>query len=129
MTKRELLKLMSGFMEEKEESYIRSLSAIEYEKEWEKIEKAIINRKNLIDEVKVKIANYLDDIAENYDNITIFLALYRTINASLVCSEELGIPLIQTETLESGYEKLYSALIVTEITRSLGKELDELNIN
>lgn len=129
MTKRELLKLMSGFMEEKEESYLRSLSAIEYEKEWEKIEKAIINRKNLIDEVKVKIANHLDDIAENYDNITIFLALYRTINASLVCSEELGIPLIQTETLESGYEKLYSALIVTEITRSLGKELDELNIN
>ena len=129
MTKRELLKLMSGFMEEKEESYLRSLSAIEYEKEWEKIEKAIINRKNLIDEVKVKIANHLDDIAENYDNSTIFLALYRTINASLVCSEELGIPLIQTETLESGYEKLYSALIVTEITRSLGKELDELNIN
>ncbi len=129
MTKRELLKLMSGFMEEKEESYLRSLSAIEYEKEWEKIEKAIINRKNLIDEVKVKIANHLDDIAENYDNITIFLALYRTINAGLVCSEELGIPLIQTETLESGYEKLYSALIVTEITRSLGKELDELNIN
>lgn len=129
MTKRELLKLMSGFMEEKEESYLRSLSAIEYEKEWEKIEKAIINRKNLIDEVKVKIANHLDDIAENYDNITIFLALYRTINASVVCSEELGIPLIQTETLESGYEKLYSALIVTEITRSLGKELDELNIN
>ena len=129
MTKRELLKLMSGFMEEKKESYLRSLSAIEYEKEWEKIEKAIMNRKNLIDEVKVKIANHLDDIAENYDNITIFLALYRTINASLVCSEELGIPLIQTETLESGYEKLYSALIVTEITRSLGKELDELNIN
>ena len=129
MTKRELLKLMSGFMEEKEESYIRSLSAIEYEKEWEKIEKAIMNRKNLIDEVKVKIANHLDDIAENYDNITIFLALYRTINAGLVYSEELGIPLIQTETLESGYEKLYSALIVTEITRSLGKELDELNIN
>ena len=129
MTKRELLKLMSGIIKEKEESYLRSLSAIEYEKEWEKIEKAIINRKNLIDEVKVKIANHLDDIAENYDNITIFLALYRTINASLVCSEELGIPLIQTETLESGYEKLYSALIVTEITRSLGKELDELNIN
>lgn len=129
MTKRELLKLMSGFMEEKEESYLRSLPAIEYEKEWEKIEKAIINRKNLIDEVKVKIANHLDDIAENYDNITIFLALYRTINASLVCSEELGIPLIQTETLESGYEKLYSALIVTEITRSIGKDFDELNIN
>ena len=129
MTKRELLKLMSGFMEEKEESYLRSLSAIEYEKEWEKIEKAIINRKNLIDEVKVKIANHLDDIAENYDNITIFLALYRTINASVVCSEELGIPLIQTETLESGYEKLYSALIVTEITRSIGKDLNDLNIN
>ena len=129
MIKRELLKLMSGFMEEKEESYLRILSGDEYEKKWEKIEKAIINRKNLIDEVKVKIANHLDDIAENYDNITIFLALYRTINASLVCSEELGIPLIQTETLESGYEKLYSALIVTEITRSLGKELDELNIN
>ena len=129
MTKRELLKLMSGFMEEKEESYLRSLSAIEYEKEWEKIEKAIINRKNLIDEVKVKIANHLDDIAENYDNITIFLALYRTINASLVCSEELGIPLIQTETLESAYKKLYSALIVTEITRSIGKDFDELNIN
>ena len=129
MIKRELLKLMSGFMEEKEESYLRILSGDEYEKKWEKIEKAIINRKNLIDEVKVKIANHLDDIAENYDNITIFLALYRTINAGLVYSEELGIPLIQTETLESGYEKLYSALIVTEITRSLGKELDELNIN
>lgn len=129
MNKDELLSMLDGFIEDEEQTDIRDMSEEEYAKEWEKINTNFINREQLISDVAGQIARQIDVLSERYDNITLFLSLYKVIKQSIICGDELGIPLVQTGSVDSGYERLYNTLIVADTIKSLRGKPSVVDIN